>query len=151
MACAFNGFAFPVEFDLAGVTVPNEIIYSISFNTSTFGTPPSVARSLRLAECGSISGAPAMGTGRRPQRGVRRIIPLPPGAGVFRAQRPGAWLGARFHTCRSVHHRRDSGPNGAATRLPGADLVGLVDPVTGVWSLRGAAGGVTTFYLRKSG
>ena len=33
----FNGFAFTVEFDLAGVTVPDEIIFSVAFNTSTFG------------------------------------------------------------------------------------------------------------------
>ena len=35
--------------------------------------------------------------------------------------------------------------------VPGEDLVGLVDPVTGVWSLRGAAGGVTTFYYGDPG
>ena len=32
-----------------------------------------------------------------------------------------------------------------------ADLVGLVDPATGIWSLRGAAGGVTTFYYGNPG
>ena len=31
------------------------------------------------------------------------------------------------------------------------DLVGLVDPVTGVWSLRGAAGGVTSFFYGNPG
>ncbi len=36
----FNGFAFTVDFDLAGVTVPDEIIFSIAFNTSTYGNPP---------------------------------------------------------------------------------------------------------------
>ena len=30
-------------------------------------------------------------------------------------------------------------------------MVGLVDPVTGVWSLRGAAGGVTTFFYGNPG
>ena len=34
---------------------------------------------------------------------------------------------------------------------PVADLVGLVDPATGIWSLRGAAGGVTTFYYGNPG
>jgi hypothetical protein len=35
--------------------------------------------------------------------------------------------------------------------VPGEDLVGLVDPETGVWSLRGAAGGVTTFFYGDPG
>ena len=34
---------------------------------------------------------------------------------------------------------------------PEADLVGLVDPASGFWSLRGAAGGVTTFYYGNPG
>jgi hypothetical protein len=34
---------------------------------------------------------------------------------------------------------------------PVADLVGLVDPASGIWSLRGAAGGITTFYYGNPG
>jgi hypothetical protein len=33
----------------------------------------------------------------------------------------------------------------------GGDLVGLVNPVTGLWSLRGAAGGVTSFFYGNPG
>ena len=35
--------------------------------------------------------------------------------------------------------------------VPGEDLVGLVDPVTGIWNLRGAAGGVTSFFYGNPG
>lgn len=38
----YNGFGFPITFDLTNmnVTLPNEIIYGISYNTQTYGASP---------------------------------------------------------------------------------------------------------------
>jgi hypothetical protein len=36
----YNGIAFTVDFDFAGVTVPNQIIYGLAFNTQTWGSSP---------------------------------------------------------------------------------------------------------------
>ena len=36
----YNGYAFPITFDLAGVSVPSEIIFGIAFNTNTWGYDP---------------------------------------------------------------------------------------------------------------
>jgi hypothetical protein len=38
----YGGFAFPITFDFTamGVTLPNEVIYGVAFNTQTFGAAP---------------------------------------------------------------------------------------------------------------
>ncbi|HEX8286630.1 MAG TPA: hypothetical protein VF556_01465 [Pyrinomonadaceae bacterium] len=36
----YNGYATPITFNLGGLTVPNEVIYGIAFNTSNYGTAP---------------------------------------------------------------------------------------------------------------
>ncbi len=36
----YSGLAFSVTFDLTGVTVPDEIIYGVAFNTQTYGASP---------------------------------------------------------------------------------------------------------------
>jgi hypothetical protein len=36
----YNGYAFPITFDLGGVNVPSEIIFGIAFNTTTWGYSP---------------------------------------------------------------------------------------------------------------
>jgi hypothetical protein len=36
----YNGFAFTVTFDFTGVSVPNQIIYGLSFNTADYGAVP---------------------------------------------------------------------------------------------------------------
>ena len=93
-----------------------------------------------------------------PNAGVRRTIPPPPRARWFRGSTSRRLSRPGFTPGRSVHHRRDTGPNAPPTvpptvppGVPGEDLVGLVDPETGVWSLRGAAGGVTTFFYGGQG
>lgn len=44
----YNGFAFPLTFDLTGVTVPNEVIWGVAFNTTTWGANP-----IGAAPCGA--------------------------------------------------------------------------------------------------
>lgn len=146
----FNGFAFTVEFDLAGVTVPNEIIYSIAFNTSTFGNPPVGAPGFYDSLNVGLVPSPTTGTDTDPDV-VFANTPAPPGTGVFRAitaPDPGSEAGftvaARFTTVETPDPP-------VPPAEPGADLLGLVDPASGVWSLRGAAGGVTTFYYGNPG
>ncbi len=39
-ATCYNGFATTITFDLPGVTVPNQVIYSIAYNTSHYGSAP---------------------------------------------------------------------------------------------------------------
>ena len=36
----YNGLAFPIAFDLGGVTVPTEFIYGVAFNTQNWGYNP---------------------------------------------------------------------------------------------------------------
>jgi hypothetical protein len=38
----YNGFAFPITFDFTGmgVTLPNQVIYGVAFNTQTYGYAP---------------------------------------------------------------------------------------------------------------
>jgi LPXTG-motif cell wall-anchored protein len=36
----FSGFGFVISFDLAGMTVPDELVYSIAYNTNTWGASP---------------------------------------------------------------------------------------------------------------
>ena len=36
----YNGFATPITFNLGGITVPNQVIYGIAYNTSGYGTAP---------------------------------------------------------------------------------------------------------------
>ena len=39
-ATCFNGFATNITFNLTGVTVPNQVIYGIAYNTSNYGDDP---------------------------------------------------------------------------------------------------------------
>jgi len=64
-AC-YNGLAHPVTFDLpAGVTLPDELIWSISFNTETHGYAPTGTNgpwnSLNVG-AQTFSGQPSVGT-----------------------------------------------------------------------------------------
>ena len=149
----FNGFAFTVEFDLAGVTVPEEIIFSIEFNTSTFGESPiGQAGPYDSLNVGLVptSVPPVTGTDADPTV-VFSNNPAPPNSTLgLRAQstpppggEPGFTVAARFTTVETTEP--------VPPAEPGEDLVGLVDPTTGIWSLRGAAGGVTTFYYGDPG
>jgi len=36
----YNGYAFTVSFDFTGTTVPDQLIYGLSFNTNTWGSNP---------------------------------------------------------------------------------------------------------------
>ncbi|MGH9764424.1 MAG: hypothetical protein ACREAC_26620, partial [Blastocatellia bacterium] len=36
----YNGFAFTISFDFSGVTVPNQIIYGVVYNTANYGPSP---------------------------------------------------------------------------------------------------------------
>lgn len=36
----YNGMAFTVTFDFTGITVPDQIIYGLAFNTTTYGSQP---------------------------------------------------------------------------------------------------------------
>lgn len=36
----YNGLAVPVDFDFSGITVPDQIIYGLAFNTQTWGYAP---------------------------------------------------------------------------------------------------------------
>ncbi len=36
----FNGFGFVISFDLGGMTVPDELVYGIAYNTNTWGASP---------------------------------------------------------------------------------------------------------------
>jgi hypothetical protein len=151
-AC-FNGFAFTVVFDLSGVTVPEEIIFSIAFNTSTFGNPP-VGGAPGPYDSLNVGLVPSPTTGTDANANVVFANTPAPPAGMlgFRAQtggtdpgaEPGFTVAARFTTVET--------PDPPPPLPPAvADLVGLVDPTTGIWSLRGAAGGVTTFYYGNPG
>ena len=60
-----NGYAFPITFDLTGmnVTVPNQVIYGVSYNTETYGTPPiGVGGPYNSLNIGLVSVGPSVGT-----------------------------------------------------------------------------------------
>ena len=151
----FNGFAFTVDFDLAGVTVPEEVIFSIAFSTSTYGDPPVGGASgpYDSLNVGLVptSAPPATGTDADPAV-VFSNNPAPPLSTLgLRAQsapppagEPGFTVAARFTTVETPDPP-------VPPAEPGEDLVGLVDQATGIWSLRGAAGGVTSFYYGDPG
>ena len=152
----FNGFAFTIDFDLAGVTVPDEIIFSIAFNTTTYGNPPvgGTTGPYDSLNVGLVPTAVPPVTGTDADTNVVFAnTPAPPISTLgFRAQtggvdpgaEPGFTVAARFTTVETPDPT-------VPPAQPGEDLVGLVDPATGVWSLRGAAGGVTTFYYGDPG
>ncbi len=98
-----NGFAFPVEFDLAGVQVPDEIIFSVSFNTSGYGTPPLPAPGPQDSlNVGVVTTSPSIGTDvDTTVLFTNNPSPLGGPPGVFQAD-PG--LRPRLHACRSIHH-----------------------------------------------
>jgi hypothetical protein len=144
----FNGFAFTVEFALDGVMVPDEIIFSVAFNTSGFGDPPVGAPGpYDSLNVGVVTTPPALGTDVDPNvLFTNTTFPLPGSPVAFQADPdfdPGLTPAVRFTTIET--------PDPPVPPAPAADLVGLVDPTTGVWSLRGAAGGVTTFYYGNPG
>jgi hypothetical protein len=144
-----NGLAFTVEFDLGGVTVPDEIIFSVSFNTSGYGTPPlPVPGPQDSLNVGVVTTSPAIGTDvDTTVLFTNNPSPLGGPPGVFQADPgfdPGFTPAVRFTTVETPDPTVP--PAG-----PGEDLVGLVDTATGIWNLRGAAGGVTTFYYGDPG
>jgi hypothetical protein len=155
----FNGFAFTVEFDLSGATVPDEIIFSIAFNTGTYGNPPlGVTGPYDSLNVGLVptSVPPVTGTDADANV-VFANTPAPPISTLgFRAQtggtdpgaEPGFTVAARFTTVETPDPPVEPPVPPAE---PGEDLVGLVDTATGIWNLRGAAGGVTTFYYGDPG
>lgn len=60
-----NGYAFPITFDLTGmnVTVPNQVIYGVSYSTETYGTPPiGVGGPYNSLNIGLVSTGPSVGT-----------------------------------------------------------------------------------------
>lgn len=67
----FNGFANPISFKLAGVTLPNQVVISVAYNTSDYGAVPythAPACNLTTARCGydslnvGTAGAASVGT-----------------------------------------------------------------------------------------
>jgi hypothetical protein len=145
----FNGFAFTVDFNLGGITVPEEIIYSIAFNTSTFGNPPVGGPSgpYDSLNVGLVPSPPPTGTDVDPAEEFSNSLAPPLGALGFRAQAaadPDFTAAIRFTT---VETPDPPVPPPALEE----DLVGLVDPATGIWSLRGATGAVTSFFYGDPG
>lgn len=58
-----NGFAFPVEFDLGGVSVPDEIIFGVAFDTEHHGNDPiGVDGPYDSLNVGLVETAPTVGT-----------------------------------------------------------------------------------------
>jgi hypothetical protein len=223
----FNGFAFLVEFDLGGMTLPDEVIFGIAFNTNTNGedpigmTGPYDSLNVGIAQ-GAV--APVVGVDPDPQEffvdtpsqgpdGFRAqasggqsvlvrftTVETPDAPVITTTALPDGAVGAAYST--TVAGTTSNPPitwsvtggslppgltmasDGTISGTPTAegaftftvtatdavpltatrdftitvgpaglvaDLVGLVDPATGIWSLRGAAGGVTTFYYGNPG
>jgi hypothetical protein len=56
------GFAFPVTFDLSGVTLPDSFVYGISFDTQSYGpNPKGAAGYYNNLNIGLVSAAPTVG------------------------------------------------------------------------------------------
>ncbi len=65
-AC-YNGLAFTIEFDMTGVTVPDEIIYGIAYNTQTHGsTPIGAPGPYNSLNVGLSTDSPSAGTDAEP-------------------------------------------------------------------------------------
>jgi hypothetical protein len=61
-AC-FNGMAFNVDFDFTGVTVPDSLIFGLSFNTQSWGASPTgVDGPSNSLNFGLTQGAPSIGS-----------------------------------------------------------------------------------------
>jgi hypothetical protein len=59
----FNGTAFPVSFDFTGTTLPDTIIFGVSYNTQTWGANPiGVAGPYNSLNYGLAQTAPSIGT-----------------------------------------------------------------------------------------
>jgi hypothetical protein len=58
----YNGFAFPITFDLGGVELPDSFIYGISYNTQTWGAEPTgVAGPYTSLNVALVADAPTIG------------------------------------------------------------------------------------------
>ena len=147
----FNGFAFTVEFDLGGVTGPrrDHLQRRIQHKWLRQTRRSADDWSLRLAERGcSPEVPPVMGTDADTNVLFTNTPSPPRRSRGFPGRSPGCDPGLRlpFGSPPSRHRTQLFHP-----QQPGEDLVGLVDTATGIWSLRGAAGGVTTFYYGDPG
>ena len=62
----YHGFGFEVKFDLSGVSVPDNLIYSLSFNTADYGDSPvgyaGPYNSLNFGVATTGAGVPSVGT-----------------------------------------------------------------------------------------
>jgi hypothetical protein len=58
----YNGFAFPITFELDGVALPDSFIYGISYNTQTWGADPTgVAGPYTSLNVALVADAPSIG------------------------------------------------------------------------------------------
>ena len=63
----FHGLAENVTFDFSGVTVPNDIVYGLAFNTETYGAHPTgVAGPYDSLNIGLTTSGPSVGTDADP-------------------------------------------------------------------------------------
>ena len=63
----YNGSLSTVTFDLTGITVPNQVIYGLSFNTTDYGTPKTgVAGPYDSLNFAFSSASPSVGSNPRP-------------------------------------------------------------------------------------
>jgi hypothetical protein len=104
----FNGYATNITFNVSALTVPNQVIYGIAFNTSNYGYSPigPSACSASAAGCGYDSlnvalgsGAPSVGTDTAPDDAYFNTITAAwycdggsGGTGTFRLD-AGCWTG----------------------------------------------------------
>jgi PEP-CTERM motif len=65
----WNGLAQNVTFDFSGVTVPNDLVYGLAFNTETYGADPTgIAGPYDSLNIGLSTSAPSVGTDNNPDQ-----------------------------------------------------------------------------------
>jgi len=134
-ASCFNGYATTITFNLGGLTVPNQVIYGIAYNTTHYGYAPigATACSATPAGCGydslnvaTTSAPPSVGVNPAPSDAYFATVHGPNycdgglgGVGTFRLD-AGCWLGfkpaVRFNAANPPQTRDDCKNGGWTTR-----------------------------------
>jgi hypothetical protein len=168
----YSGFAFEEDFDLEGLTVPDEIIFGVEYNTSTQGNAPLGVSGHYDSLNVIVTATPSVGTD--PAADVIFIDTTypdwsnegPDGLDVFRAESDWAdgTIAARFTTTPPITTPPTTPPTTTPPTTPpittppttppvtpDSDQVGLMDPDSGMWNLRDKSGAVNSFFFGNPG
>jgi hypothetical protein len=165
----YNGYAFEIEFDLEGVSVPDEIIFGVEYDTSGSGNSPTGEAGFYDSLNVGVVTSPLPTTGTNMETNVLFVDRAP--GDVFQGEltAAGYTVAARFEiedettpptttppttTPPTTPPTTEPAPPVEPTTppvTPDSDQVGLMDPASGMWNLRDESGSVNSFYFGNPG